>query len=351
MTLERWLSLRFGLVVLFALTGLCLLFGLFDLLAWADDLAREGAGAGGSAMVGYLRLRLPDIVLLVLPLAVLATAMWIFSRMAAESEMVALQAAGYSPARVVFVFGLAAAALGAGRWLWMERVAVPAAEVLAEWRQRDYAGAPGEGAVPGTEVWTESGERLLRIRRREAASGALIDVSAFGLDAEGNLRRYRRAPRAVWRGGQWVLLEVRGLDLATGRRLDAAAWASGLRRADPMQTVVDAPGAMGWQTLGERAREAGGGRYRSWWWARWSGPLDPLVMVVLAGPVALSGGRGGRGFATGARSFCLGLLYLAAVRGALVAGENGVLAPVWAAFGPAAVFGLAGLGFLWHLRR
>ncbi len=99
------------------------LFGFFALVLvliyWINQAVRlfdELIADGQSAYVflEFTALSLPGVIRVVLPIAAFAASVYVTNRMLAESEMVVVQATGYSPwrlARPVFLFGLIVAAI------------------------------------------------------------------------------------------------------------------------------------------------------------------------------------------------------------------------------------------------
>ncbi|MEY1555258.1 LPS export ABC transporter permease LptF [Yoonia sp. R2331] len=105
------------------LAQLMMLFGFFSLVLvmvyWInqavrlfDQLIADGQSFG--VFLEFSALSLPGVIRLALPLAAFAASVYVTNRMSTESELVVVQATGYSPwrmARPVLVFGLIVAAL------------------------------------------------------------------------------------------------------------------------------------------------------------------------------------------------------------------------------------------------
>ncbi|MBE0412869.1 MAG: LPS export ABC transporter permease LptF [Yoonia sp.] len=105
------------------LSQLMALFGFFSLVLvmvyWInravvlfDQLIADGQSAG--VFLEFTALSLPAVIRLALPLAAFAAAVYVTNRMTTESEMVVVQATGFSPfrlARPVLYFGLIVAVL------------------------------------------------------------------------------------------------------------------------------------------------------------------------------------------------------------------------------------------------
>ena len=102
----------------YVLSQLFVLFGFFSLVLvsvyWInravilfDRLIADGQPA--SVFLEFTALSLPNVVRMVLPLSAFAASVYVTNRLASESELVVMQATGYSPwrlARPVMIFGL-----------------------------------------------------------------------------------------------------------------------------------------------------------------------------------------------------------------------------------------------------
>lgn len=102
----------------YVLSQLLMLFGFFSLVLvsvyWInravilfDRLIADGQPA--SVFLEFTALSLPNVVRMVLPMSAFAASVYVTNRLASESELVVMQATGYSPwrlARPVVIFGL-----------------------------------------------------------------------------------------------------------------------------------------------------------------------------------------------------------------------------------------------------
>ena len=105
------------------LSQLLAVFGFFSLILvavyWVNravSLFDQIIGSGQTALVFFelSALSLPNVIRIVLPLSAFAATVFVTNRLASESELVVMQATGFSPfrlARPVLVFGLIVAAI------------------------------------------------------------------------------------------------------------------------------------------------------------------------------------------------------------------------------------------------
>lgn len=105
------LRLNLTLFGFFALV-LVMIYWINRAVVLFDQLIADGQSAG--VFLELTLLSLPNIIRIVLPLSAFVASVYVTNRLAADSEMVVVQATGYSPfrlARPVAVFGLIVAAL------------------------------------------------------------------------------------------------------------------------------------------------------------------------------------------------------------------------------------------------
>lgn len=131
----------------YLLSQLLALFGFFSLVLvavyWinrAVGLFDQLIGDGQSALVflQFSLLTLPNVIRLVLPVSAFVAAVYIANRLTAESELVVMQATGFSSfrlARPVLVFGVIVAAMMLVLMNWL----VPASRITLEARSAEIA--------------------------------------------------------------------------------------------------------------------------------------------------------------------------------------------------------------------
>ncbi|MBC57923.1 MAG: LPS export ABC transporter permease LptF [Confluentimicrobium sp.] len=132
----------------YLLSRLTVLFGFFSLVLisvyWLNRaviLFDQLVGGGQSAMVflEFTALALPNVIRLVLPVSGFAATVFVINRLTAESELVVVQAMGFSAfrlARPVLVFGLMVTLLVPG----LNHFLVPASRTQLAQRQADISG-------------------------------------------------------------------------------------------------------------------------------------------------------------------------------------------------------------------
>lgn len=167
----------------YLLSQLLAVFGFFSLVMvavyWVNRAVRlfdQLIGDGQSALVflEFSLLTLPNVIRLVLPLSAFAAAVYVANRLTRESELVVMQATGFSPyrmARPVLWFGLCVALMmGMLMHLLVPLSRAALAERTAEISQNASARYLAEG------TFTHPSRGLTLYIREIAATGELLDM-------------------------------------------------------------------------------------------------------------------------------------------------------------------------------
>ncbi len=333
---SRLVALRI-LAVLLALSALAL--GL-DLLENSTEIIDQY----GAAQIGpYALLRLPLILVAILPIGTLMGAAMAFLTLALRSEMTVLRAAGVNTLRVLLKLVPLALAIGAlqnGLTSW----AGPAAErKLAE----RYPEVAHSGDLD-RELWLRDWRAVIRIGRAEPGAELLADVSIFELDELGRLRHRIDAGVARYVTDGWQLDGVVRLsaDLQP-ERLPQLVWRTRLTPAGILAVARRSELVDSDEVRDILAGAVPGGRgtpfYQVQLWRGYSAFLVPMVMFLFAALASFGLVRSGGG----TRHVALGLvggtvfILVDGVFGSL--GEVGAMVPTLAAFIAPALFLLIGL--------
>jgi lipopolysaccharide export system permease protein len=213
----------------YILAQLMVLFGFFSLVLisvyWIeaavdlfDTLIADGQNLG--VFLEFTALALPQIMQMVLPIAAFVATLYTFNRMIGESELVVMQTAGLSAARLlrpVLVFGLFLAALiavlsnilaPAARGQFIDRSAEVEADMTGRFLRAGAFIHPADGLTVYIREITELGEfrdMLMHDRSDPGVETTYVARTGILLRAEGG-------PRLVMFDGM-----AQSLDRATGR--------------------------------------------------------------------------------------------------------------------------------------
>lgn len=346
MTFGRYLSRLFLLRLALATLVLAGLLQLVELMDKADEILARGLGAAG--MVRFALYRLPLLLGPVQPIAVLIAALLTWSTLARRGEVAALRAAGVSVARLVLWLMPAGLAVAALAFVLSDRIAPAADAAFARW----WGATATEPA--SERIWFRDGLDVVGVDGIAENGRRLRGVELVRRQPDGRLAHWIMAERAEWRDGAWTLRD--------GTERSAAGLTQPFARSDWPTALTPA-------NLEELARPApvlSSGRLLAAMQGRWASrdsrktlqtrlmramaaPLAPLLMIVLATPVAGGTPRGGgipAGMAVGLASG-LSYLLLDGILGVL--GESGTLPPLMAAWLPHLTFACIGGAMLLYV--
>jgi lipopolysaccharide export system permease protein len=273
-------------VVLLALGGLDFLFTVFE------ELGDTEGSYDTAAALSYVLLTLPRHLYELLPMTALVGALIGLGILAAGNELVALQAAGISRARIVLAVMKPTVLVIVLGLLLAEFVAPPL----------EVRGEVGKARASGEQValsryghWERDGAAFMHFNAI-APEGILYGVNVFVFDGQQRMVRTVTAERAVFAGGStvaanhWVL--ENGVELVfahtddgvTGSRNDFTSqdWDLDLT-PDLLQVLIVAPDRMAISDLYRYAQrfERQGQDADSYYLAFWKKVLQPFTTVAL----------------------------------------------------------------------
>lgn len=348
MTFGRYLSRLFLLRLLAATMALAGLLQLVELMDRADDILARGLGVAG--MVRFALYRLPLLLGPVQPIAVLIAALLTWGALARRGEVAALRAAGVSVARLVAWLLPAGLVVSALAFALSDGIAPAADAAFARW----WGAATPEGAAPAGRVWFRDGMDVVGVDRIEAEGHLLLGVELIRRSSDGRLAQWVMSERAEWHDGGWTLLA--GSDRSSDgvlRPFERAEWATGLGPDNLFELARPVPvlssGRLIAALAGRWASRESSKTLETRLLRALAAPLSPLLMIVLATPVAGGTPRSG-GIPVGmALGLATGLSYLL-LDGILgVLGEAGTLPPLLAAWLPHATFACIGGAMLLYV--
>ncbi len=176
---------------------LLMLFGFFSLVLalvfWVNQAVSlldwlMGDGQSAGTFLNLTLLSLPTILVTLLPISAFAATVYVTNRLSAESELVVVQAAGYSPyrlARPVLIFGIFVAVLVA----ILSHILVPLAQRELELRRSEIAqDVTARLLTEGTFVHPTKGVTFYV--RSITAAGELEDIYLSNTRSEGQRQSF-----------------------------------------------------------------------------------------------------------------------------------------------------------------
>ncbi|MEM9147480.1 MAG: LptF/LptG family permease [Pseudomonadota bacterium] len=346
-TLLLYLNSSIGRAILLPLAGLAMLALAIELREKATLLLAQG---GVEALLLYALYAVPEILVTVAPIALLAGAILGFALLERRSEAVILRASGLSALQIAAALLPLGLILGAGLHVLDDRL-VP----LSEDRRSAAFGTAGAGDEEDRMIWLRMPGWVLRAQPLDQQGRELGKVTLFALGPEGALERRIDARHASYGDDGWALKNatVTSAETGEGTSVKALDWSFALSPKD-VRALENSDRALSRASAqavlaGERlATEP-----RSFYEMRAARAISlaamPIVLILLAVPVVLGSARSDAALIQAtAISAALGLAFVMGEGIATSLGEKGLVAPMVAAWVPVLSALLLGLwAVLW----
>ena len=344
-----------GLVSVRILASILVLLGvlqIIDLIEVTNQIVSRGLGFGG--VLHYVLLRLPRLVDQAAPLGVLAGVIFAFMKLAGESAIVAMRAAGVSSYRLTAFVLPAALAVALLDFVSVELIAPRTDPALQAW-WRDTA--PATQKIDAVQRAFRVGGDLVLATTTDLSGHTLRDVKIYRRDPEGRLvERISSAEAQHVRAGGWRLAKPRfvrlGPDGARTWDADSMVWTGAFEPID-VQALFSPDQMLSAASAGRALSGGGAERPPSYYATRvqraLAHPLGAVVMLLLATPIALANFRSGQGgaFVTGSIGAGLSFLVVDGLFSAM--GESGAVAPIFGAWAAPVMFAALGVTALLKL--
>ncbi|MHB8527996.1 MAG: LptF/LptG family permease [Caulobacteraceae bacterium] len=323
------------------------LLQLIDLLERTSDILARG---GVLQIFRYMLLRLPFLFQEVAPFAVLAGAIFTFSQLARNSELVVMRITGLSLFQIFRRTLPVAFAVAALDLVVADQVTPRAEQALAAWWT---ASAPGAENKPPAPRWFRIGNDVVMVKAATPSGEELRGVSIYQRDAQDALAKRMTAASATRENGGWRLHDAVVTDLGQARAdimtVGAIDWRSSLRPSDVSRLFSSAyeitSGTALRSLFGKGPVNKSPSEFKTRLYRTLAEGVAPIIMLLLALPTALGHARSNR---TAPVIFGLGcgLLYLV-TDGLLTAmGQVGTLPPLVAAWGAPVAFAAGAVSIL-----
>ena len=351
MTLERYLWTQLFWATLLALAAMLAILSLVDFVNELDDV---DASYPLVSVVRYIGLTMAGRVYETLPAAVLIGSLWSLGNLAAQSELTALRALGYSTRRMA-VSIIGAGCLFAVAVLLLGELLIPRTEAAASRIHGDEV-RPGMFHAEGVGTWLREGNYFIHAVTVDE-DGVYRDVSIYELDDDRYLRRVITGASLEAEEKQLVLRDTRealidedgvvfrnlphlAIERAAG--FEERAFGAAVPETMNMAALIRHIDFLKRSSLRHDVHELA-------LWSKFSRPLSVLVMLLLALPYVFSSVRS----SIGQRLFygiLVGLAYALLDKNLGNAAVAFSLPPAWGAFTPLLLGSAFGLYRLKSLR-
>jgi lipopolysaccharide export system permease protein len=354
---DRYLARSFAFSLAVALVAFIAIFLVVDLFEKIDTYIDRRATV--DAVLRYSALKIPQIVLLVLPVAMLLACLFGVGGIARRNEILPLANAGLSSNRIllpVFLLGLLASglALAAGEML------LPRANehLNRVWRERIQRESTSHTDLRTNVHYLGERGRLFLIGRYDARRQAMTDV-VIQTFADNTLVERVDARTATWAGSRWVFRDGFLRRFGGGREeaspFDEMTIPALHETPDDFAVPAKEPEEMSLRELRRYVRKsvASGGsaiKEEVQMHLKVSFPVSNLIVVLLGASIAARRRRSGLALSF-AVAVGVSFLYYGTIRVGETLGTNDTLPPLFAAWLGNIAFGAAAVGVLMRNAR
>ncbi len=270
---------------------LFMLVSLSAIIKFVDELKRAGKGAYTALGAGtYTLLSIPKDIQIFFPMAALLGALLGLGMLAQRSELVVMQASGFTRMQVAgsvmkTAIPLVLLTMAIGEWV------APAGEQMARnYRAQMIYG----GSLLSTQqgLWAKDGHNFVYIERVKA-NNELAGISIYSFTPERRLETVRYAASAkfdtkdkVWKLSQVDESDLRDSKQITGKQTVTGTWKTNLT-PDKLGVVALDPDALsisGLHNYVKYLKSSGqdSGRYQLNMWSKVFQPVSVAVMMLMA---------------------------------------------------------------------
>lgn len=335
------------------LGGLVVILMTLDLLGESSKILSV-AGNTEADLWTYVSLRVPQLIALFLPFAVLLGTLVTLTTLNANSEVVIFKSAGISAHQILAPLIVAALGIAAVNFAFNESVVVHANRALSAWQAVKY-GRIADGAVPVTDAWVRGGDDLFHVATLSGsgASTRLQGVTIY--DRVGDrLVSVVRAASALPIPGGWRLTQAASFDVAKGTETTRPSldFASPVVPVQFTTTKITPAFEPFWALIGDIGDQRAAGKRVVPLIAaanhKISGPLSAILMPLLGAVAAFGLARSGKLFVRAVIGMFLGFAFFVADNFMVAMGNFGTVPPLLAAWAAFALFFLIGEAVLFR---
>lgn len=362
-TLDWWILSGLGRAFGLVLGSMIVLYVVFEYLALADSILQNDVGV--RVVLEYFLNIVPRMLTDLLPYSAMLAVLVTFGIMAKFNETVAVRCGGISVYRAVLPAVLLGLLLSTVAFVVHDYV-LPRANQRADDLRRQMQGAPPQQRRASTRgfLMSSDGEALYQFRSvvaHESQGNLQAQITGLTILGHGSGKRVQDlwvATDAVWKADRWILrngwhayidasnqVDVRTFDEQPLPSLERPEYFAALKRhPDQMafteySRYVEEQVAAGFPTASLRVNLQ----------KKLAIPAGTLILVLVGLPFAFSTGRRGALYGVGV-ALILAVLHLASVALFTALGAAEYLPPVAAAWAPNALFAIAGIYMLLHVR-
>jgi lipopolysaccharide export system permease protein len=336
--IDRFILSRLFAITALVLIGLILIFIIIDFSENSDDFTDRGAPLSEIWWVYYYNY-IPEIIRLVLPVAVFVSALLVVSKMAQKMEITAMKAAGISLYRYMWPFLLFAIAC-TGLVSYMDGYIVPEANKARIGFERQYIMTRSDRVDRNKIYRQESANTLLIVNYYAPTESIAYRVQLLSFEDE-RITHSMEASRMEWdsTSTKWIVHNAvfrvyneRGFDMHRESLIDTTL---SILPRDLARTTSDIyqltyPEIVDYIASMERVGAGDVELPKVQFYGKLFYSFSVIVVMILGVSIASVRRPGGTGFVLGL-GLAVSFLYLAFMKLIEPFGAAGVIDPLWAA--------------------
>lgn len=349
---DRYIIRQFLTTALFSLLAVLVVFIVIDAMEKLDDFIDKQAGT--QTILMYYVYFVPEIIKLIMPVAMLLASLFVTARLSTQNELTAFKSSGMSLYRLMIPY-VAVALVVSLISIWFTGWIVPLANQKKFTIERVYLHKDVVNASGANIYIQDSRTRILSIGYFDDNRNVASRISIQDFNPSDPTRMVERvdAVSMIWDSTThgWVLNTGtrRWFDGATERMEQFVAQSPGLLHFNPddLRKKQEKPDEMDYYTLKQfiSNQEAAGQDVARWlvdFYSKISFPFASVIVVLFGVPFASQKRRGGVGVQLGI-SLLICFIYLIFMKVSQVFGYNGDINPLLTAWSANLLF-LAGAG-------
>ncbi|HLR24746.1 MAG TPA: LptF/LptG family permease [Fodinibius sp.] len=356
--IDRYIIRRLFTITFFMLLVLIFIFIVFDFSENSEDFTDRGAAFAEIFGVYYLNY-IPEIIRLIIPVAIFIACLYLTGQMAERLEIIALKAAGISLYRLLvpyLVFGFILTAAVS----YMDGFLIPDANTKRIAFEAKYLQGKSKKVDSNRLFRQESDNTIYKIGYFNADKniGYRVDATTFAGDS---VAKTAYIERMIWqeKKEKWKLESVDKRILTPGGyrhvHIDSTDTTLNIFPRDLARTTSDIyqltyPEAESYIHSIERSGAGNVESPKVKLYGRYAYPFSIIVVIIVGFGLASERRKGGKGFYIAA-GLVVSFLYLVMMKVIEPFGGTGVISPLLAAVLPHLVFLLLGLGILYNARK
>lgn len=354
--LDRYMSRKFLMILLFAIVGFLSIFVIVDLIENLDKFIKNDYPR--AAIFEYYINYLPFIMVLVLPVAMLISSLFSVGSMARQNEIVAMKAAGISLYRIflpLFIIALLVSVIAIG----IANYLVPrTSERMTDLKERYEDKKPRQQRLENVYIRDELDRRIsMRYYNVSRKTGNTVSIRTFAGDT---LSGRIDAKKITWKDSLWLLesgyerrFTAQG---ETAVPFEKRTFSNSTFLPENIERQLKVPEEMSFSELKDFIREverngADPDRWRVDLYLKISLPFANFILVLFGLPFSSSQTRrsgAAKGFGI---SLAVTFIYFGILKTTQAMGHNGKIEPMLAAWFANIAFGLIGLFVLIRTRK